>query len=315
MVSREYVTVLFKKTIQNVVEVELGQPLFVSNTEKRSISAATLIFFLALLLAVSPVGCSAAADTLTPTEPGKAPAAEPPQFTIKMDTGEINIPQGIPPGLVQLTIDNIDTEWHAAIIRQLNEGVSVEEFGTAFAQDPRSTFPLTSFIGGPDVPGNTSMSGYYTLHTGTYIVVDNWTDPWRFESFQVEGETVSDQLPQADVVVQMKEYNFDMPDSLPSGRHLWQFTNQGEFLHNLGIIRLSEGKSMDDLIAWSREGQGPEPFEYFTMWNILSPGTTSWGEIELQPGEYLAVDFMPDFASEDGWNIEQGMVQTFTVAP
>ena len=147
------------------------------------------------------------------------------------------------------------------------------------------------------------------------MVVDNWVEPWRFATFEVAGEPLQAEPPQADVTVQMKEYALEMPESLPGGRQLWQFTNQGQFLHNVGIIRLGEGKRMADVIAWTKEQQGPEPFEYFTMWNILSPGATSWGEIELQPGEYLAVDFMPDFANEGGWNMEQGMVSAFTVTP
>lgn len=286
---------------------------------KKSKSTAIMLgFCLALLLAIGLWGCSATARTPAPTELEPTVAAEParpPQFTITLNAEAISIPDGIPAGLVELTIDNIDTQWHTAIIRRLNEGVSLEEFSTAFKKEHSSTFPMTSFVGGPDVPGGKTMPGYYTLQSGTYVVVDNWVEPWRFTSFQVEGETVPARPPQADVIVHMKEYAFEMPKSLPSGKQLWQFTNQGEFLHNLGIIRLGGGKSMDDLIAWMKEQQGPEPFEYFTMWNILSPGGTSWGEIELQPGQYLAVDFMPDFASEGGWNMEQGMVSAFTVTP
>lgn len=286
---------------------------------KKSFSTPTpLIFGLALLLAFSLGACVATARTPVTTEPAPtatAQAATPPQFTITLEAEAISIPDGIPAGLVELTIDNVDTQWHAAIIRQLNEGVSLEEFSATFQKEPRSTFPMTSFIGGPDVPAKTTIPGYYTLQSSTYVVVDNWAEPWRFASFQVEGETAQAQPPQAEVIVHMKEYAFEMPEALPSGRKLWQFTNQGQFLHNLGIIRLVEGKSMDDVIAWTKEQQGPEPFEYFTMWNILSPGATSWGEIELQAGDYLAVDFMPDFANEGGWNMEQGMVWAFTVTP
>jgi hypothetical protein len=282
---------------------------------KRSfLSALCLAFFMAISLAA----CSATAGTSSSIEPelvATAQPAQPPQFTITLNADEISIPDDIPAGLVELTIDNVDTEWHAAIVRYLNEDVSLDEFSAAFQQEPRSTFPMTSFAGGPDVPGGKAIPGYYTLQAGTYIVVDNWVEPWRFASFQVAGESAQSQPPPAEVMVKMKEYAFDMPKSLPSGRHLWQFTNQGEFLHNIGIIRLGEGQSMDDVIAWTKEPQGPEPYEYFTMWNILSPGATSWGQIELQPGEYLAVDFMPDFASEDGLNMEQGMVWKFTVTP
>ena len=275
-----------------------------------------LILALVLLLTFLLAGCSATASTPPSDEPEPVTESRPPQFTITVDSEKINIPAGIPAGLVELTVDNVDTQWHAAIIRQLHQDVSLEEFGPAFQQDPRSTFPMTSFIGGPDVPGKTTMPGYYTFEAGTYIVVDNWTEPWRFASFEVEGQTIQEmQPPQADVRVLMNEYTIEMPESLPDGRLLWQFTNQGEFLHNVGIIQLSEGKSLADVTFWLKEEQGPEPFEYFTMWNILSPGVTSWGELELQPGEYLAVDFMPDFANEGGLNIEQGMVSAFTVTP
>jgi hypothetical protein len=286
---------------------------------KKSVPTVTLLTFgLAILLAISLGACLATANTPASTGPGPAAtaqAATPPQYTITLSAETISIPDDIPAGLVELSIDNVDTQWHSAIIRHLNEDVSLEKFSAAFQEEPRSTFPMTSFIGGPDVPGGKAMPGYYTLQSGTYVVVDNWVEPWRFASFQVEGETAPAQPPQAEVIVHMKEYAFDMPESLPGGRQLWQFTNQGQFLHNLGIIRLGEGKSMDDVIAWTKEQQGPEPFEYYTMWNLLSPGATSWGEIELQPGEYLAVDFMPDFANEGGWNMEQGMVWAFTVAP
>jgi hypothetical protein len=275
------------------------------------------VFYLVFLLAIALAACSGAADTAAPAGPETAAEAEPaapPQFTITFDADEISVPDGIPAGLVAITVDNADTEWHSAIIRRLNEGVSLEDFAAAFEEEPRSTFPMTSFVGGPDVPGETAIPGYYSLTAGTYVLVDNWVEPWRFTSFQVGGETVQAEPPEAGVNVLMNEYAIDLPESLPGGSHLWQFTNEGEFLHNVGIIRLAEGQSVDDLVAWMNEQQGPPPFEYFGMWNIVSPGVTSWGELELQPGDYLAVDMMPDFASEGGWNVEQGMFQAFTVS-
>ena len=316
MLIEEYARVRVEEAIQEGLNAQHVQRSMAPR-KKSTLAPAPLICGLAFLLAIGLAACVATANAPAPTEPAPATTAQPatpPQFTITLDAEAISIPNGIPAGLVELTIDNVDAKWHSAIIRKLNEDVSLEAFGAAFQEEPRSTFPMTSFIGGPDVPGGKTVPGYYTLGSGTYVVVDNWVEPWRFTSFQVEGETAQARPPQADVIVNMKEYAFEMPDSLPSGGQLWQFTNQGEFLHNIGIIRLGEGKSMDDVIVWTKEQQGPEPFEYFTMWNILSPEVTSWGEIELRPGEYLAVDFMPDFANEGGLNMEQGMVSAFTVA-
>ena len=297
---------------------------------------------LAFVLAVALAACSGAADAVEPavaesdtanepTEPEGAveeeaetavdeeaeaatveePAAQA-AFTITIGADAISVPDGIPAGLVELSIDNVDSQWHAAIIRQLSEDVSLEDFAAAFEQEPRSTMPMTTFVGEPDVPGETTVPGYYTLNTGTYVVVDNWVEPWRFVSFEVNGETVQAEPPEAGVSVQLNEYAIEMPESLPDGSHLWQFTNDGQFPHNVGFIRLADDQSVDDVVSWLNE-PGPEPFEYFGMWNIISPGVTSWGELELQPGDYLAVDMMPDFASEGGWNVEQGMYQTFTV--
>jgi hypothetical protein len=32
---------------------------------------------------------------------------------------------------------------------------------------------MTYFVGGPDVPGGKTISGYYNLTDGAYVVVDN----------------------------------------------------------------------------------------------------------------------------------------------
>ncbi len=99
---------------------------------KKSVPNVTLLMIsLALLLAISLGACMAIASTPAPTELEPTAAAEPakpPQFTITLNAEAISIPNDIPAGLVELTIDNSDTQWHSVIIRQLNEGVSLEEF-------------------------------------------------------------------------------------------------------------------------------------------------------------------------------------------
>jgi uncharacterized cupredoxin-like copper-binding protein len=44
----------------------------------------------------------------------------------------------------------------------------------------------------------------------------------------------------------------------------------------------------------------------------MKPGTTNYFEVELTPGEYLAICFVPD--KQDGKpHFEHGMVRQFTV--
>lgn len=287
--------------------------------------------FLTLGLMVVVTACSGAASASSEAESGPASVAEPTlaptaqpeptptqepvkpsHYEITLTAEGIDITDGILPGLVKITTVNKDIEWHSAIIRRLNDDVSLDDFSSAFQEDPRSTMPMTRFLGGPDISGGKKMPGYYNLDPGTYIVVDNVVEPWRFETFQVAGELVRDDPPDIEIVtVEMSEYTFEMSKNVSSGKEIWRFTNQGEYLHNLGIIQLEEDKNMEDVVAWLNEQQGPPPFEYIGMWNLLSPGETSWGEIELPPGKYIAVDLVPDFASGSGWNIEKGMWHEF----
>lgn len=276
-----------------------------------------LLFALIFLVACS--GGSAAEPALAPSEPetetaeSQPAAAESMTYTITYGPEGASIPQGIPAGLVALAVDNQDSEWHAAILRRLHDDVSLDQFSAAFSENPFDTMPMTQLLGGPDLAGGDSSLGYYSLMPGVYVLVDNWVEPWAFESFEVSGEAPDVDPPPAAVSVKMSEYAFDMPETIPAGRSLWQFTNNGEFPHNLGIVSFEQGQSLDDLIAWLHREEGPPPWVDVAFWNVMSPGVTSWGEFEIEPGSYVALDFMPDFASEDGLNVEKGMYKQITV--
>lgn len=274
-----------------------------------------LLFALVFLVAcggdlaaeAAPIPSESAETALPPA------AAEPVTYTISYGPEGAMIPEGIPAGLVALEVKNEDSEWHAAIIRRLHEDVSLDEFAATFSEEPFATMPMTQLLGGPDLAGGDSSLGYYSLAPGVYVLVDNWVEPWVFKSFEVSGEAPSMDLPTAGLSVTMSEYAFDMPETIPAGRTLWQFTNSGEFPHNLGLVAFEEGQTLDDLVAWLHSEEGPPPWIDVAFWNVMSPGVTSWGEIDIEPGSYIALDFMPDFASESGLNVDKGMYKQITV--
>ena len=173
--------------------------------------------------------------------------------------------------------------------------------------------PMIFAIGGPTVNGNGSSYGFYYLEPGSYLVVDISVDPPRYKKFEANGTTVDTSEPSINVDVKMAEYAFSMPDIIESGPQLWKFFNQGQFPHNFGIVQMSQGKSLDDVIDWMGEQSGSAPFEVQAFWNVMSPAATSRVLIDLPPGEYLALDFLPDFASPGMTNVGQGMSQPFTV--
>ena len=261
----------------------------------------------------APPTAPASSEPKTAAAEVQSAAPEPISYTITYGPEGVSVPDGISAGLVSLTVENLDSEWHAAIIRRLHDDVSLDDFSATFSENPFATLPMTQLLGGPDLAGGDSSLGFYTFTPGTYVLVDNWVEPWAFESFEISGDALDVEPPAADVSVTMSEYAFDMPVTIPAGRSLWQFTNSGEFPHNLGIVTFEEGQTLDDLIAWLHSEEGPPPWIDVAFWNVMSPGVTSWGEIDIEPGSYVALDFMPDFASENGFNVDMGMYKHITV--
>ena len=266
--------------------------------------------------------------TATMTEPAPEPTDPTPastmltdgtqrsrKYIVQLSAESIVAPEVIRPGLAEITIENTDSTWHAAIFRRLNDDVSLEDFDAAFLENPFTTLPLTYAIGGPDVPAGERIEGMFFLNEGTYVVVDNWSEPARYTVVNIEGQMVDAAAPDHNVMVRLEEYSITMPESIASGPQLWKFVNKGTQYHNLGIVQLDEGKTVDDIIAWMDEMQSPMPMQEIVLWNVLDPTGNSWGTIDLPPGEYLALDFLPDFANGGGWNMEQGMYKAFTVSP
>jgi len=115
------------------------------------------------------------------------------------------------------------------------------------------------------------------------------------------------------VVVKTSDFAFDAPDSVRAGlTTLRLVTNPGRELHQVGLIRLDSAKTAADLFA-AMKSPGPLP-----KWavevagvNPPAPGKTAEATVDLAPGHYLLVCFVP---SADGVpHIAKGMSRPLTV--
>lgn len=226
----------------------------------------------------------------------------------------IALPEIVPAGVRLVTIQNNGDDWHASIFRRLNAGVTMEQFTAAFQENPFGSLPLTTQLGGPDLGPGQSAQVVLDLLPGQYVVVDNWVEPPRLVSFTAVDQAVaSDTPPQAAVAVEMREHEFVMPETIKAGRQWWQFNNTGAAAHQVGVIRLVAGKTLDDITAWLESEEGPQPWEDVAFWNVMSPGQQSWGELDLPAGAFLVLDFLPDFDHDGAPNFSLGMVAELTV--
>jgi hypothetical protein len=154
-------------------------------------------------------------------------------------------------------------------------------------------------------------------------------DPGAFDVPDVEA--ASDRVHQYDLdtcgwtthAVEATEYSFaNLPDELPAGTTSFEFSNEGQEVHELILVRKNPGvtDSAEALLALPEE----EAMAKVTMLGspaFALPGDSAYKVLDLEPGEYIAVCFIPmGMTSDDGPPPEgpphftQGMVAEFTVA-
>jgi len=92
-----------------------------------------------------------------------------------------------------------------------------------------------------------------------------------------------------------EDFKFDAPDVIPSGLTEFRFLNKGPSLHHMAIVKLTGGKTIDDLeTALANPGGGPPPEWLKEMGgpNAPDPGLESNATMMMEPGNYALICFV-----------------------
>jgi len=279
----------------------------------------------ALLLAVLGLaGC----------QPVQAPAAAAiPEFTITVSDDAVSVPEVVPGGIVQVTIENSSSIPMDIGIGRVLEGSTAEEV-IALAQGGEETFiPLltkASFLPSFNpIEAGAAKSAIMDLRTGQFIV--DATE--HVEGTPIAGaphlnavfaanEIVGTTEPTTDVVVDMVDFAYVMPDELKAGPQRWEFKNDGGQWHMLFVVSLAEGATAEDVMAALSEAEpsGPPPFEFVADAGTapIGAGERIWLDFDLPPGQYLVGCPLPDIAAILAGgpplsHMEHGMMKMVTV--
>ena len=107
-------------------------------------------------------------------------------------------------------------------------------------------------------------------------------------------------------------WGFRGPDSLPAGWTPVRLTNESSDVHHLQLIKLPEGMSLEDLFAaFEQPGPPPPGVEFFGGPGTVLPGGDSLATVNLEPGSYVMVCFIPD--DEGVPHVAKGMVKPIIV--
>ena len=285
----------------------------------------------AMLLAVAVVaGCKSdrpAADAAPPagaSTGGAAVAAAPRAITVTATDYKLEMPARIPGGLVTLDLVNHGQELHQAQLVRLEDGKTAADFEAAMKR-PGPPPAWAKFVGGPNaVAPRQETASTSVLAPGHYVAVCLIPGPdeiphlmkGMIQPFEVTpgASAAGDVLPAAQDTVRLVDYSFEFSRPLTAGRHTIVVENAGPQPHELVLLRLAPGKTLQDFGTWATTGQmkGPPPAMPLGGIGVMNRDGRGEFSVELTPGEYGVICFVPD-AKDGKLHLMHGMMQQFKV--
>jgi hypothetical protein len=229
------------------------------------------------------------------------------------------VPEGLTAGIVPLRLQNDAEEaFFLPYILGLNEGYTVEDLETALMENPDMPPEWVVQYGGTGVAPASFIDARFLFEAGDYVVLDFGAEMPTVTALTIAEATEEQaELPEADVTVSLLDFAFSIPAELSAGPQWWEFVNEGGQWHELALIRLADDSlTQDDLLELMMTSEDmPEGMEMVFNWMPVSEGTTTWASLDLEPGHYAVICFLPDIESEEMTpHAMEGMISLVTVS-
>jgi hypothetical protein len=284
-------------------------------------SSSTLSSVILLLLAVLLSAC--AGDTRNAQQ---APTPVPiflPQLNITAHDFSFDMPDTVLPGLLSVKLSNSGFLPHQAMLARLKDGITYDQLLVAFKKGLATGLPMIIPEGGPNtIMAHQSQEVILNLPEGRYIALSFVTDQdgisdlrrGMFKLFSVTGPADTSHLNniQPSGQITLEDFSFKLPSKLSTGEQLLKVTNQGQQAHEMSLLKLQTGKTMQDARSYLEVPINQAPFEQAGGTTALAPGQSTWLKLDLNASTYLAVCLMPD-AQSGKLDITMGMISQFIV--
>ncbi len=113
------------------------------------------------------------------------------------------------------------------------------------------------------------------------------------------------------------DFGYTGPSSIPAGMTRISLANQGQELHHQQLIKLPDGTSSEDLLAAFAQGPGslpPPGIESAGGVSVLAPGGSGTATLNIQPGNYVMLCFVPNAEGVPHFALGQAASLTVTEA-
>ena len=262
---------------------------------------------------------AAPADTSVSAAP--AAPATPNMVTFTAKEFSFDGPDTIPAGLTMFHLNASGKELHHVQLIKLEEGKTFTDFqASAKAPGPPPAWAVPYGGVNPPAPGGMAIATQ-VMEPGNYAVVCFVEGPDHVPHIakgMMKGLTVAATPnanmaePTADVTMTLNDYSFTMSKPLAAGRQMIKVENAAAQPHEIVLVQLAPGKTIQDVAKWASEMKGPPPGKPIGGIPAFVKGKNTYFEASLEPGEYGMICFVPD--SKDGKpHFAHGMMQQIKV--
>lgn len=234
---------------------------------------------------------------------------------------QFEMPDTVPAGPTLFHFTDNGEQLHHVTLVKLEQGKTLKDLTTL----PPGPFPKWMvFMGGPNTPLPKGGQGedIVDLTPGNYAVIcvipDSDGKPHMMKgmvkALTVTTATGKRKMPHGDVTLTLTNYKFTFSKPLTAGRHIIRVVNKGTQAHEAEIFRLNDGKRGIAVAQWVGGGmQGPPPAAPITGITAEAPGKQNLLPVNLTPGNYALLCFMPD-AKDGKPHAMHGMIYDFKVS-
>ena len=287
-----------------------------------------------LALIVAQAACA------TEREPSSHLASvTPPVVPLSSANYAFHAPDTVDAGWTTFQFSNNGDDIHYAHIVQLDSGRTVKELLEAYAEAIRTSAARPTWIkrfGGPGgaAPGGSSAVTQ-NLEPGSYVwicpVEDSAGHPHfakgESKAFVVRAATnPAGQAPPpvASAMIRLMDFTFTVDSQLKAGRHTIRVENGGLEPHDLVMMKLAPGETLDQVRSFlnperarrpDEAGQPLAPLKSLELLAggiaVIAPGMHVFFQTDLTPGEYVLVCMTT--APDGRAHIEHGMIQQIRI--
>lgn len=251
-------------------------------------------------------------------------ASAPQQLTITANDFAYVLPATpIRAGLTRMTLVNNGQELHHVQLLHLADGKTTADLAAALGPDG-ATPDWAVPAGGPNgaLPGS-EANATLILEPGEYALlcripsadgVSHLAKGMILGMQVLPADGPAAPLPAGDIQMGLFDYGFSMTPPPNAGTHTFVVTNQASQPHEVVLVRLEPGATMEPWKDWLVNGmQGPPPGVPFGGLVDLAPGQVQNFTADLPPGNYGLICFVPD-AADGQPHLFHGMMSSFTVS-